>query len=474
MSFSGSDPPILKLLDQRRKKHPNLPVLIESESGRTWTAPHLLGARDTALGSLDRRRVRAGDRVAVVAEPCGETLAWILAAWTRGVAVLPLLPGLPPAEIDRLVEDAGATLLVDTPRGVIQPIDRDEEEWEPIDPDTALLFYTSGTSGLPKGVPHTHAGLLANIEALRSAWALSENDRLTSCLPWNHVHGLWVSVLGALVCGFPIVQARRFPGIAAFYEGIRSYRPTLVFGVPTFWADLSAPGAPRPPKPTPLRLIVSGSAALPAAIRARVREHFGLELLERYGMTETGMVLSQRLDVDRSAGSGMVPLPGVEVRLTEEGELEVRGRSVTSGYWRRQDATGEAFCDGWMRTGDLAERVGDGYRIVGRTSLDIIKCRGFKIAAPEIEQVLLEHPGIIECAVVGVPEDRLGEEVVAVLVLAGRGKLDEKRLRAYLADRLAGHKIPQRFVRLKAIPRTPVGKTAKGELRDQLARGEVS
>ena len=168
----------------------------------------------------------------------------------------------------------------------------------------------------------------------------------------------------------------------------------------------------------------------------------------------------------------MAPLPGVEVRLTEEGELEVRGPSVTAGYWRMQKATAEAFRDGWLRTGDLAERAGDGYRIVGRTSLDIIKCRGFKIAAPEIEQVLLEHPGILECAVVGVPDDRLGEEIVAAMVVDDTARLDESRLGEQLAGRLARYKIPQRFIRVTAIPRTPVGKIAKGQLRDRLAGGK--
>lgn len=395
-------------------------------------------------------------------------MAAVVAAWQAGAVVVPLLPGLPKAESARLMHDAGARLLIDPVAGASEEYTADDSGDLP--DDIAILFFTSGTSGKPKGVPHTHAGLLANVEALQAEWAFSEDDRLMTCLPWNHVHGLWVSLLGALLGGFTIIQARRFPGAREFLEGVAQHRPTMIFGVPTFWSDLVAPGVPLPQEQLPLRLIVSGSAALPETVRARVRERFGIEPLERYGMTETGMILSQRLEQDRRNNPAMYPLPGVNVRTTEEGELEVRGPSVIGAYWRNPYATAQTIAGGWLRTGDLVEETGGGYRLIGRTTLDIIKCRGFKIAASEIEQAVLEHPEVIECCVVGLPDERLGEEIVAVLVIRDEAVIDEAKMLEHLEQRLSGSKVPQRFLRIGSIPRTPVGKIAKGELRDRLIK----
>ena len=411
-----------------------------------------------------------GDRIAVEAEPCGQTLAWMLAVWDRQAVLQPLLPGLPSPEQERLLLGSGARLVIDPISEEIRSRPAASDDPGPAEEGTILLFATSGTSGRPKGVPHTQASVLANLEALGTAWSLSDRNRLLSCLPWNHVHGLWIALLGALLHRFPIIQARRFPGAARLIEAIDALRPSLLYGVPTFWSDLTAPEAPLPSRGHGLRLAVSGSAALSRAIRRRIRERFDLEPLERYGMTETGMVLSQRLRADRSVDPGAVPLPGVEVRTGAEGELEVRGPSVTRGYWGDARATREAFREGWFRTGDLVEPEGSGYRIAGRFSIDVIKCRGFKIAAPEIEEAILAHPEVRECAVLGIPHERLGEEIVAWIVPDSGSRLDGEALERHVRSLLSGSKTPQRFLFAEALPRTPVGKIAKAVLRERLAR----
>ncbi|MBD3162468.1 MAG: AMP-binding protein [Candidatus Eisenbacteria bacterium] len=459
-----------RLLAERSRGEPSRLLLLELESGRAWTVEEIDRYRRSCTGSLAGHGIRPGDRIAVEAEPCGQTLGWLLAVWDVGAVFQPLLPRLPLPEKQRLLRGSGARIVVDPVSETIEKGQPGAVDPEPAEEGTALLFTTSGTSGRPKGVPHTHMAILANLEALGLAWGLTERDRLLSCLPWNHVHGLWIALLGALLHRFPIIQARRFPGAGPLIEAIDTLRPTLVYGVPTFWSDLTAPETPPPSPAHRLRLAVSGSAALSQTIRRRIQERFGVEPLERYGMTEAGMILSQRLRADRRNDPGAVPLPGVEVRTTEEGELEIRGPSVMRGYWRDANATREAFRDGWFRTGDLVEREGSGYRIVGRTSIDVIKCRGFKIAAPEIEEAILSWADVRECAVIGVPHDRLGEEIVAWIVPGVGVEIEEEELIRRLRSRLSGSKIPQRFLFVDALPRTPVGKIAKSLLRERSKR----
>jgi malonyl-CoA/methylmalonyl-CoA synthetase len=296
----------------------------------------------------------------------------------------------------------------------------------------ALVLYTSGTTSRPKGVVLTHANLAAQMSALAGAWGWRPDDRVLHVLPLNHVHGI-VNVLGCALWSGACCEFLPFEANAV-WERFAAGGPTLFMAVPTVYTKLLAAFEAAPPATRVrwsagagrLRLMVSGSAALPVTLLARWREATGHVLLERYGMTEIGMALSNPLDGPRRAGSVGTPLPGVEVRLVDEhgkavpdggaGEIEVRGPAVFREYWRRPDATREAFRDGWFRTGDVA-RVEDGaYRILGRSSVDIIKTGGYKVSALEVEEVLREHPGVADAAVVGVPDEEWGERVAAAIV----------------------------------------------------------
>lgn len=379
--------------------------------------------------------------------------AWIAAAVPGAVVTNPALDGLPPATsapVDLGLDAAGAD-------------------------DPALLVYTSGTTGTPKGAPLTHGNLLASAQAVVLAWRWSPDDRLVLALPLFHMHGLGVGLHGTLTAGATAVLHPRFdPG--AVLDGVRD-GGTLLFGVPTMWHRLAAhPGAGDLGR---LRLGVSGSAPLPPDLHAAIAELAGRPPLERYGMTETAMLVSNPYEGDRRAGSVGFPLPGVDVRLTASSpdgagspdatdgaaEIEVRGPNVFAGYWQRPEATAEAFRDGWFRTGDLGEVDPDGYlRIVGRAK-ELIISGGYNVYPREVEEVLRAHPGVVDAAVVGAPDPEWGERVTAFVV----GDAAEADLAAWCADRLAPYKRPRRWERIDEVPRNALGKILRQPLTEKLS-----
>lgn len=492
-------------------------------------------SRDLALALLDGGLDLGEDRVVLLAPPGGPFVAWLLAAWRAGGMAVPLSGSQSPAEWDHIVADAEAAVVVGpsdaapelyqiAERHGARFLDTDELGGEALaatgpeptaDPDDprwqlpaiatargAMILYTSGTTSGPKGVVLTHANLAAQISTLVEAWAWTERDRILNVLPLNHVHGL-VNVLGCALWSGAVCEMLSPFDAASVWERFASGRLSLFMAVPTVYARLAsafdladagtrtrwADGARR------LRLMVSGSAALPATLLDRWRAMTGHVLLERYGMTETGMALSNPLDGARRPGLVGTPLPGVDVRLVDEqgravpggtpGEIEVQGPSVFREYWRRPDATAAAFRNGWFRTGDVAVVEEGSYRILGRTSVDIIKTGGYKVSALEIEEVLREHPAIAECAVVGVPDEEWGERVAAAVVLrrepssdtcrelasgeslepAGPRALTLDALRAWASSRLATYKLPTRLASVDALPRNAMGKVVKAEVR---------
>lgn len=345
----------------------------------------------------------------------------------------------------------------------------------------AMILYTSGTTSRPKGVVSTHANIAAQTASLIAAWEWSESDRAILCLPLHHIHGIVNVVCCALRAGAVCTMLGRFDA-EAVWNSIASGNVTVLMAVPTVYVKLIAFWEAASPERrkhlsracSQVRLMVSGSAALPVSTLERWREITGHTLLERYGMTEIGMALSNPLHGARIPGSVGTPLPGVEVRLAAEGgesagtgepgEIEVRGANVFREYWRRPDATRDAFRDGWFRTGDTAV-VEDGvYRILGRTSIDILKSGGHKISALEIEEALRAHPAIAECAVVGVPDHEWGERVAAAVVPRGGCEIDLASLRAWARTALAVHKLPSRLLLLESLPRNAMGKVLKPEL----------
>jgi malonyl-CoA/methylmalonyl-CoA synthetase len=346
-----------------------------------------------------------------------------------------------------------------------------------------MILYTSGTSSRPKGVVTTHANITAQIRSLVEAWEWSADDRIVLCLPLHHVHGI-INVVGcALWAGATCQMLPRFDANAV-WDSIASGTLTLFMAVPTIYMKLIAVWEAASPERrkilsagcTGIRLMVSGSAALPVSTLLRWKKITGHTLLERYGMTEIGMALSNPLHGDRLPGTVGKPLPGVEVQLVGEdgtpvspgtaGEIEVRGPGVFGEYWGKPEVTRAAFRAGWFRTGDTAVVKNGVYRILGRTSIDVLKTGGHKVSALEIEEVLLEHPAVAECAVVGLPDAEWGERVAAAVVLHDGQVLDLQSLRTWTRRLLAPHKVPSRLLVLDSLPRNAMGKVIKPAVVD--------
>ncbi len=343
---------------------------------------------------------------------------------------------------------------------------------------SAMILYTSGTTSRPKGVVTTHANIAAQITCLVDSWEWSADDRIVLCLPLHHVHGIINVVSCALWAGATCEMLPRFDANPV-WERIASGSVTLFMAVPTVYVRLIAAWDASPPERRAilsqackrLRLMVSGSAALPVSTLERWKEISDHTLLERYGMTEIGMALSNPYRGERVPGSVGTPLPSVEVQLVNEdgelvepgtpGEIEVRGPSVFKEYWGKPDATRDAFRDGWFRTGDTAVVENGVYRILGRTNIDILKTGGHKVSALEIEEALRKHPAVAECAVVGVPDPEWGERVAAAVVLNDGGTLELPSLRAWAKEFLAAYKLPSRLLVLDALPRNAMGKVMK-------------
>jgi malonyl-CoA/methylmalonyl-CoA synthetase len=442
---------------------------------RALSYAELRGAAAAVAARLEDVR-----RVAVWATPSLETIVVVVGALAAGVEIVPLNPKLGRNELEHILGDSA-------PDRVLRPEDVDVRAsgaWLPADRDeperTALVVYTSGTTGKPKGALLPHRAIASNLDALADAWAWTAEDRLVHGLPLFHVHGLVLGVLGPLRRGGQVHHLGRFDSGAAA-AALRG-GATMLFGVPTMYHRLAADAEADPDVASALagaRLLVSGSAALPAVDFARIERATGQQVVERYGMTETLMNTAVRADGERRPGSVGAPLDGVEVRLLADdggvldaaddetiGEVAVRGPNLFTGYLNRPDATAEAMRDGWFVTGDLATRAPDGYlRLVGRRSTDLIKTGGYKVGAGEIEGALLEHPGVAEVAVTGEPDDDLGERIVAWVVAEGDAPA-AKELADHVAGLLTPHKRPRDVRFLDELPRNAMGKVVKSRLRD--------
>lgn len=423
-------------------------------------------------------RVSGASRVAVVAETRLETIVAVVGALAAGVPIVPINPKAGERELEHILSDA-------SPDVVLDDVDLAAVgEWPSVEPDDeapAIIVYTSGTTGPPKGVVLPRRALATNLDALASAWSWTRDDVVAHGLPLFHVHGLILGTLGPLRLGGGSWHLGKF-STAAAADALRG-RATMLFGVPTMYhrmaADLEA-DASSAEAVGGARLLVSGSAALPATDHARIRAACGLSLVERYGMSETLMNTAIRADGDRRPGTVGVPLDGVSVRLVDDsgaeldvwddetvGELQVRGPNLFLEYLNREDATAEAMRSGWFATGDMATRASDGYiRIVGRRATDLIKSGGYKIGAGEIENALLEHPAVAEAAVKGEPDDDLGERIVAwVVVEEGAAQPSLEELADHVARLLTPHKRPRDVRYLDALPRNALGKVTKATLK---------
>ncbi|MGV9450878.1 acyl-CoA synthetase [Streptomyces sp. NPDC003635] len=447
-----------------------------------------------ATGAL-ADRIAGHGRVAVWAAPALETAVAVVAALEAGIAAVPLNPKSGEKELGHILSDSAPGLVLAAPDDDL-PVALKELERVDVDvtatgaarpaeaadgEDPALIVYTSGTTGPPKGAVLPRRAVAATLDALADAWQWTGDDVLVHGLPLFHVHGLVLGVLGPLRRGGSVRHLGTFGPQGVTRE--LNDGATMLFGVPTMYHRLAQalPGDPELAGALGgARLLVSGSAALPVHDHERIATATGRRVIERYGMTETLMNTSIRADGEARPGTVGLPLPGVELRLVEEdgapveaydgetvGEIQVRGPNLFTEYLNRPDATAEAFtADGWFRTGDMAVREADGYvRIVGRKATDLIKSGGYKIGAGEIENALLEHPGVREAAVTGEPDADLGERIVAWVVPADPERpplLDE--LADHVARRLAPHKRPRVVHHLDALPRNDMGKIMKRAL----------
>ncbi|HEV2362621.1 MAG TPA: AMP-binding protein [Caulobacteraceae bacterium] len=470
---------------------------------RTISYGELLAQTGAWAAALRAAGVEAGDRIAAPIEKSIENLILYLAAVRAGAVWLPLNPAYTDVELAYFLADAEPALVVCDPprRAALAALDR--ARVETLDPigrgsmadlaaaghapappvaraasDLAAICYTSGTTGRSKGAMLTQANLLSNASALVDLWRFSAPDVLIHALPLYHVHGLFVAAHVTLLAGASMLLQPRFEPaavLAAMGEA------SVLMGVPTFYSRLLAEPDLGPESAGRMRLFVSGSAPLLEGTFTAWRARTGTTILERYGLTETGMNASNPYDGERRAGTVGRPLPDVDIRIADPetgdplalggaGMIEVRGPNVFTGYWRNPERTAEAFRpDGYFVTGDLGRLDGDGYlSIVGRAK-DLVISGGFNIYPKEIELLIDATPGVAESAVIGLPHPDLGEALVAVVVAKAGAQLAETDVLAALAPRLARYKQPRRVVFADALPRNVMGKVQKAALRDAYA-----
>ena len=438
-------------------------------AGRTCTFGEI-DDRSNRMAALFRERgLEAGDRLCVYLSNCQELIDIYLACIKTGVIFVPINILYREREILHILTDAEPKAVIAAqempgaaPLWLVSGLRAPERAGRPevpLDGDSpAAIIYTSGTTGASKGAILTHNNFAANALNLITCWEITAADRFLLALPLFHVHALGNGLHCWLITGCRMRLLERFEHQKAAEEFL-GFRPTLFFGVPTMYVRLLdlAPAVAREIGGF-MRLFVSGSAPLPAQVFEEFRGKFGHTILERYGMTETLMNISNPYAGERRAGTVGLPLPGVSVRIVE-GEIQLRGPNVFTGYWRREDATQAAFDGGWFKTGDMAERSADGYyTLLGRKS-DLIISGGFNIYPREIEEFLLEQEEVAEAAVVGVPDRLRGEVPVAYIV--PRRPFDVAILEVRCRESLASFKVPRGFISVEKLPRTALGKIQK-------------
>jgi malonyl-CoA/methylmalonyl-CoA synthetase len=487
------------------------------DAGGSYSYAELLEASSrVALTLLDGLGDLTEQRVAFLVPSSFDYVAIQWGIWRAGGVAVPLCTMHPANELAYVISDSDATVVVAHPEyeALLEPIAREQKRRfvlttealagpivdgadgetaaEPVRQSAvrlpnvaadraAMLVYTSGTTSKPKGAVTTHNILAAQIRSLIEAWGWTSDDRILLVLPLHHVHGILNVLCCALWAGACCEMAPRFEA-DAFWKKVREGDLTLFMAVPTIYARLvkswEAAGPDEQRAITEacgrLRLMVSGSAALPVSTLEEWRQISGHTLLERYGMTEIGMALSNPLHGERRPGHVGSPLPGVDVRLVDEhgaevpdgtpGEIQIKGDTVFREYWRRPEATAAAFVEGWFKSGDIAIRENDIYRILGRDSVDIIKTGGFKVSALEIEEELRTHEAIDQCAVVGIEDPEWGERVSVALVLNAGATLDLTSLREWAKEHLAVYKVPSRLLVVDELPRNAMGKVVKPEV----------
>jgi malonyl-CoA/methylmalonyl-CoA synthetase len=495
---------LAQLISINATKYADKPAIIFA--GKTWTYQDFDRQVQGYAAKLDRLGIKKGDRVALQLPKCVEFLCFHFAILSIGAIALPLNPDYRPEEIDYFLTDSGSSLYI-TNSEILKKVESKnlslselqilliEENLQPLstdfvrnyaanDDDIAMICYTSGTTGRSKGAAISHRNLIANMQALHKTWEWSDRDVLLHILPLFHVHGLNVAALGSLYAGATMIMLEKFSP-ALVWETLVAQNCTLLMGVPTIyqrlinhWQKLTAP-----PDLQRMRLFISGSAPLSDQQFYQFEQLTHFRILERYGMTETGMNASNAIAPEqRKAKSVGFPLEGVEIRIvnhdgndvkiSQVGEVWIRGANVFQGYWQMPEKTAESFVNGWFRTGDLGfQDVDDDNRLylVGRAK-ELIITGGFNVYPKEIENVLESDEAVKEAAVVGLPDDDFGEKVVAAIALKEAMNVTPEALISHCKSRLAAYKCPKQIFFVPELPRNAMGKIQKNILVQQILR----
>lgn len=464
-------------------------------SPRAWSGLQITQWTERYAAFLHRQGIRAGDRIALHLPNSPELVVALLGNHLLGVVTVPVTSAATAQELEYVAGRAEISGLVSSNpypgRVGMQLLKKDF--WDTLqaqqggfpeakDPEApALLCFTSGTTARPKGVLLTHRNIRSNLQDLIQVWQWSRKDRILLTLPLFHVHGLVVALHGWALTGCRAILTRKFDA-AQVLDLLTRKRCTLFMGVPTMYHRMVSAFDPGAHSFDTLRLAISGSAPMSVELHRKCREMTGQTILERYGMTETIMNTSNPFH-GRLPGSVGFPLPSVQLRLIDEqmreiqeenqvGEVCVRGPNVFGGYWRDPETTAKAFLGDWLRTGDAGYRDENGYyHLVGRLSVDLIKSGGYRIGSREVEDVLERHPGVLEVAVVGLPDPDLGEKVAAFVVTEGTASQEE--LAAHCRSALALFKCPRVFFIVDSLPRNAMGKVTKSVLKSTRPDGSA-
>ncbi|HET7767783.1 MAG TPA: acyl-CoA synthetase [Chloroflexota bacterium] len=510
--WPGAPGSIVEAFFTSRDRTPDKPCLVFE--GDTFSYTRFGDLVSRWASALAQWGIRRGDRVALFLENSPIFLAAYLGTQLAGGIVVLVNTQYRQVELRHILSDSGARLCVTDAGGVreLERVNADlpdlertvlaEEAEELLDrpvraelveahglpspDDVALIAYTSGTTGRSKGAMLTHANLAANAWAVTTAWRWTSSDSLLLMLPLFHVHGLCVGMHGTWLTGGTAELHRKFDAAVA-YDRIASGEITQFFGVPTMYTRLIAEAEKRSEsghlRPAPLRLFVSGSAPLSVQTFEEFERLFGQRILERYGMSETIMNLTNPFAGERRPGTVGMPFPGQEARIVDAvtrdpildeslGEIQVRGPHVFKGYWQRDDATAEAFdSDRWFNTGDLGWRSADGYYTISGRARELIITGGYNVYPREVEEVLETHPAVAEAAVLGLPDPEFGEQVAAAIVPATGQTVSAEQLVEHCRDQLASYKKPRRVFVMESLPRNALGKIQKHVLREQLEKG---
>jgi len=486
-------------LIKRGKEFSNRTAIVSNQSAYTYQ--QLLNASGSIANCLlDGQKDLEEERIVFLVPPSFEYVATQWAIWRAGGIAVPLCTLHPLPSLKYVIEDTDAAILVvsEEYQTLLAPLakernmrllliddllDKPTVELPIVSLDSrAMILYTSGTTNLPKGVVTTHQNIQFQIETLVKAWEWEQDDHILNILPLHHVHGI-INVLSCALwsgacCEFlPKFDAEKvWQKLSGGQLTLFMAVPTIYFKLIAFWDKAIAEEKERLSNGVKaLRLMVSGSAALPVPVLEKWRTISTHTLLERYGMTEIGMALSNAYRTERRPGHVGLPLPGVQIRLVdadgknvketgEPGEIQIKGPNVFKEYWRKPKATSDAYMDGWFRSGDVAIFNDGMFKILGRDSVDIIKSGGYKISALEIEDILRRHPKIKECAVVGLADNEWGE-IVAASLITDEKKMDFDALKKWLKELLPAYKIPRKFIIQDELPRNTLGKVTKKVLK---------